>query len=169
MVAKIVCELIWLCSWATGFKRLMVSDKDWEPGSLSISRKNVLSLIDSYINQMLAIKRFLLLVFISGVILAPISITLSIYILIHPSFDEVLDSQDNFGEIIEGLLTAVFIGSSLWFVVSIKHYLSIGAWNKTYKQYLLEHAEMERRISSYVPRLQTSSETNPIRRLSKQF
>jgi hypothetical protein len=124
----------------------MLPGKDRESDTLAISQRNVLSLIESYINQMLSIRKTLLLVFISGVILAPVSVALSIYILLHPSFDDVLDRQDNFGEIVEGLLVAVFIGSSIWFTVSIKQYLSIGAWNRTYKQYLIEHADMEKKL-----------------------
>ena len=107
---------------------------------LVIARGTVLALIESYITQMLILRKTLLLVFISGVILAPVSIVLSVYILIHPSLDEITDRQDNFGEVLVLLLTAVFIGSVLWFGLSLKQYISIGQWNRRYKQHLMDHA-----------------------------
>jgi len=107
---------------------------------LVIARGTVLALIESYITQMLILRKTLLLVFISGVILAPVSIVLSVYILIHPSLDEITDRQDNFGEVLVLLLTAVFIGSVLWFGLSLKQYISIGQWNRRYKQRLMDHA-----------------------------
>jgi hypothetical protein len=113
---------------------------------LVIARSTVLALIESYVTQMLILRKTLLLVFISGVILAPVSIVLSVYILIHPSLDEIMDRQDNFGEVLVLLLTAVFISSVLWFGLSLKQYISIGQWNRRYKQYLRDHAVFESQL-----------------------
>ena len=111
-----------------------------------IARSTVLALIESYITQMLILRKTLLLVFVSGVILAPVSIVLSVYILMHPSLNEIMDRQDNFGEVLVILLTAVFISCVLWFGLSLKQYISIGQWNRRYKQYLIEHDVFEKQL-----------------------
>jgi hypothetical protein len=109
-------------------------------------RIGVLALLDDFIYQILSIRKLLFVIFVSSILLAPVSIVLSIYIFAHPSFDDVLNAQDNFGEALEVLLSAVIAASSIWLVIGIKQYNSIGSWSKRYNEYLKDQKETEKKI-----------------------
>ena len=49
------------------------------------ARENILSLMDSFIEQITSIRKTLLGVSISALILAPLAIGLSVYLILHPS------------------------------------------------------------------------------------
>jgi len=77
--------------------------------NVSSSRQQVLSVIDSFIEQILQIRRTLLGVSISSLILAPLAIGLSIFLLRHPSFFVILEIENEFGLILSILLGSVII------------------------------------------------------------
>ena len=112
----------------------------------SVRRSSVIDLLDDFIYQILSIRRMLFAVFVSSIVFAPISIGLSIYIYTHPSFDNILNAEDNFGEVLEVLLFAIFAVSSIWLVIGIKQYQSIGSWNKKFNEFQKEQSEMEKKI-----------------------
>ncbi len=112
----------------------------------SDQRVGILALLDDFLYKILSIRKMLFIVFISSILLGPLSMALSIYILTHPSFNKVLDAQDNFGEILEVLLVAIFAVSSIWLAIGIKQYKSIGSWNRRYKEYLKDQVELEHKI-----------------------
>jgi hypothetical protein len=117
----------------------------------SISRGNVVRLIDSFIEQMRQTKKTLALTLtlsILSIVIAPIAIGLSIYLLRHPSFFYVLERQNEFGVVLGGLLVGVTIVSTIWFIVGIKQYRSIDSWNKKYNIYSKKKEELDRNISS---------------------
>ena len=109
-------------------------------------RVGILALLDDFLCQILSIRKTLSTVFVSSILLAPLSMALSIYIFTHPSFDRVLNAQDNFGEILEVLLVAILGVSSIWLVIGIKQYKTIGSWNKEYSKYLKDQAKLEHKI-----------------------
>ena len=109
-------------------------------------RSYILALLDDFIYQILSIRKMLFSIFVSSIFLAPFSIVLSVYLLTHPSFDRILNSEDNFGEVLEVLLAAIFVVSSIWLVMGIKQYKSIGSWNRRYKEYLKDQKEMEKKM-----------------------
>jgi len=109
-------------------------------------RSNVLALLDDFIYQILSIRRLLFTLFISSIVLAPVSIVLSTYLFTHPSFDRILNNQDDFGEVLEVLLVAIFVWSSIWLVIGIKQYKSIGSWNERFNEYLKDQKELEKKI-----------------------
>ena len=116
-----------------------------------ISPRNVVSLIDSYIEQMRQTRKTLALTLslsIVSIVIAPVAIGLSIFLLQHPSFFAVLEKEYEFGFVLSGLLVAVIIVSSIWFVVGIKQYRSISSWNKKYSIYSKKKEELDRRIAS---------------------
>jgi hypothetical protein len=116
-----------------------------------ISPRNVVSLIDSYIEQMRQTRKTLALTLslsIVSIIIAPVAIGLSIFLLQHPSFFAVLEKEYEFGFVLSGLLVAVIIVSTIWFVVGIKQYRSISSWNKKYSIYSKKKEELDRSISS---------------------
>ena len=116
-----------------------------------ISPSNVVRLIDSFIEQMRQTRRSLALTLylsISSVIIAPVAVGLSLFLLVHPSFFAVLEREYEFGIILGGFLVGVMIVSSAWFVIGIKQFRSIKSWNKKYNIYSKKKEELDRKISS---------------------
>jgi hypothetical protein len=122
-------------------------DED-EDVEFPVSRSNVLSIIDNFIEQILKIRTTLFGVFLSALILAPLAIGLSVFLLQHPSFLAVLDIENEFGIVLGILLFAVIIISSVWLLVGIKQYLSINTWNQRYREYTKEKQEVDRNIAT---------------------
>jgi hypothetical protein len=112
------------------------------------SRYSILNLIEAFIDQIFHIRKTLLGVSISAVIMAPIAIGLSVYLLRHPSFLAVLEIDNEFGIVLGVLLGAIIIISSIWLVVGIRQYRLIGSWNKRYGNYIREKQEIDRTIAS---------------------
>lgn len=123
-------------------------DDEDEDVEFSVSRSNVLSIIDNFIEQILQIRKTLFGVFLSALILAPLAIGLSVFLLRHPSFLAVLDIENEFGIVLGILLFAVIIISSIWLLVGIKQYLSINKWNQRYREYNREKQEVDRNIGT---------------------
>jgi hypothetical protein len=116
--------------------------------SPSYSRYNILNLIDTFIEQIFHIRKTLLGVSISAIIMAPIAIGLSIFLLLHPSFFAILDIENDFGIVLGVLLGSIIIISSVWLLVSIRQYRLIASWNKKYGDYIREKQELDRTIAS---------------------
>ena len=110
-------------------------------------RHNVLTVIDSFIEQIFQIRKTLFGVSVSALILAPIAIGLSIFLLQHPSFFAVLEIENEFGIALGILLIAVIIISSIWIISGVKQYRSISTWNKRYNEYVKEKQEIDRNIA----------------------
>jgi len=115
---------------------------------VSSSRYRILSLIDIFIEQIFQIRKTLLGVSISALVLAPIAIGLSVFLLQHPSFFAILDIENEFGDVLAALLGAIIVISSIWLVAGIKQYRLIGSWNKRYRDYIREKQVMDRKIAS---------------------
>jgi hypothetical protein len=112
------------------------------------TRKDVLGLIDSFIEQIQQIRKILFGMSISAMVLAPLAIALSVYLLVHPSFYAVLDTEDEFGFVLSILLGAVIMISATWLVTGIKEYRSMSTWKSRYTQYMKEKEELDRKIAS---------------------
>ena len=115
------------------------------------SPQNVIRLIDSFIEQMRQTRKTLALALslsISSIVLAPVAIRLSIFLLQHPSFFAILERENEFGLVLVGLLFGIIILSSIWFVEGIKQYRSINSWNKKYMMYSKKKEELDSNIAS---------------------
>jgi hypothetical protein len=112
------------------------------------SRHNILSLVDGFMEQVFHIRKTFLRVTLSAVILAPLAIALSTFLLLHPSFFAVLEIENEFGLALGLLLGAVIIISSIWLITGIRQYLLINSWNKRYNEFLKEKQEIDRNIAS---------------------
>jgi hypothetical protein len=112
------------------------------------ARANLLTLMDTFIQQILNIRTTLLGVSISALILAPIAIGLSVYLIRHPSFFAILEIENEFGTVLTVLLVSVIVISCVWLYAGIKQYKKIGSWSSRYKAYLNEKSEINRKISS---------------------
>jgi hypothetical protein len=112
------------------------------------ARENILSLMDSFIEQITTIRKILLGVSISALLLAPLAIGLSVYLILHPSFFAILEIENEFGLVLSVLLGAVLIISSIWLLSGIRQYKSISSWSKRYNEYKREKEDMDRKIAS---------------------
>jgi phosphatidylserine/phosphatidylglycerophosphate/cardiolipin synthase-like enzyme len=116
--------------------------------SSTTARENLLTLMDTFIQQILNIRKTLLGVSVSALILAPIAIGLSVYLIRHPSFFAILEIENEFGTVLSILLGSVIIISSIWLYAGIKQYRKIGSWNSRYNAYINEKKEINRKISA---------------------
>ena len=111
-------------------------------------RNNILTIVDSFIEQITKIRRFFIGVSISSIILAPIAISLALYLFTHQSFFRIVEAEREFGLGLVVLLTAVIIISSILFVTGILQYRQIGSWHKKYELYKEEKDAVEQYISN---------------------
>ena len=124
----------------------MSSDNNEE--KLNMSRHDILSLLDNFIEQIHKIRRTLLGVSISALALSPLAIALSIYLMLHPSFFAILEIENEFGLVLSVLLGAVIIISSIWLITGIRQYRSLSSWNNRYKEYNEEKQKIDKMIES---------------------
>jgi hypothetical protein len=115
---------------------------------LGTSRHNILSLVDNFIEQIFQIRKTLRGVSVSAMVLAPLAIALSVYLLRHPSFFAILEIENEFGLVLSILLGAVIITSSIWLIIGIRQYRLIGSWNKRYNEYIKDKEAIDRKIAS---------------------
>ena len=115
---------------------------------LNVSRHDILSLLDNFIEQIHEIRRTLIGVSISALLLSPLAIALSIYLMLHPSFFAVLEIENEFGLVLGVLLSAVIVISSIWLITGIRQYRSLSSWNTRYKEYIEEKQKIDRMIES---------------------
>ncbi len=112
------------------------------------SRRDILGLIDTFIDQIQQIRRISVGMSVSAIVLAPLAIALSIYLLVHPSFFAILEIENEFGLVLSILLGAVVIISVVWFLTGIRQYRSMSLWKGRYKEYVKEKEELDRKIAS---------------------
>jgi len=111
------------------------------------TRQDILDLIDSFVEQIHRIRKILLGVSISAVILAPLAIGLAIYLIMHPLFFGILEKENEFGLALSVLLGAVIVISSIWLATGIRQYRSVKFLNEKYKQYMKEKDEIDKKIA----------------------
>ena len=111
-------------------------------------RNNILDIIDSFIEQIAKIRRFFIGVSISSIILAPIAISLALYLFTHQSFFRIVEAEKEFGFGLVVLLTSVIIISSILFVTGILQYKQIGSWHKKYESYKKEKDDIDQYIAN---------------------
>jgi len=112
------------------------------------SRENVLGLMDSFIERMLKMRKILLGVSMSGIVLAPFAIGLSIFLFSHPRFFNILQREYDFGTALIILLGVIISISIVWLVSGIKQYVTMKSWNDHYRDYLKQMDEINKKIAT---------------------
>ena len=125
-----------------------MSSSDNQDDFTSSTRQDILTLLDGFIQQIQNISRILLGMSVSAIVLGPLAIALSIYLLLHPSFFTVLDTENEFGLVLTVLLGAVIITSGIWLFTGIRQYSSMSQWKKRYEEYRREKQAIDRKIAS---------------------
>jgi hypothetical protein len=112
------------------------------------SRLDIVTSMDDFIFQILKIRRSLLYISISALILAPLAIGLSFFLISHPTFFAVLEIENEFGVVLGILLILIIIISVTMIIAGIRHYRSIVVkWTKGYREFQREREEADRKIA----------------------
>ncbi|HEY7571875.1 MAG TPA: hypothetical protein VH796_10960 [Nitrososphaeraceae archaeon] len=112
------------------------------------SRLDIVTSMDDFIFQILKIRRTLLYISISAIILAPLAIGLSLFLISHPTFFAVLEIENEFGIVLGILLILIIIISVTMIIAGIRHYRSIVVkWTKGYREFQREREEADRKIA----------------------
>lgn len=111
------------------------------------ARENVLVQIDELIERVNIFRRIFLGMSLSSIILAPLSIILSAYLMLHPSFYKALDSEEGFGYVLAVFLGIVISVSFTWLVTGLRQHQALKSWNKRYTDYLTEKDRIEEAIA----------------------
>jgi hypothetical protein len=104
--------------------------------------------MDSFIDRMLEIRKILLGVSVSAVVLAPFAIGLSIFLITHPRFFSVLQREYEFGTVLSLLLGVMISVSVVWIITGVRQYMIMKSWNEQYKEYLKQQDEINKKIAS---------------------
>jgi hypothetical protein len=112
------------------------------------TRTDILKMMDGFIEQISKIRTTLKGVSISALILAPLALALSIYIMQHPSFFVLMDNRDEFGIVLVTLLISVIAISSVWIFIGIRQYRLIDSWSRRYDDYLRGKEKIDSEIAA---------------------
>ena len=119
-----------------------------ETQNTKTDRTNILNLMDGFIEQIQHQRKIMLGMSISAIVLAPLAIALSVYLMLHPSFFAILELENEFGLVLIALLGAVILISGIWLVTGIRQYRSISNWNVRYDEFTKDKEEIDKKIAS---------------------
>ena len=119
-----------------------------ERKKMTSSSTDILNLIDGFIDQISKIRTIVKGVSVSALILAPLAIVLSLFLLTHSSFFTILEDEDEFGLVLIILLGSVISISCVWIISGLRQYRMISDWNKKYSNYLTNREQVRKNIES---------------------
>ena len=112
------------------------------------SRLDIVTSMDDFIFQILKIRRTSLYISISALILAPLAIGLSLFLISHPTFFAVLEIENEFGVVLGILLVLLIVISITMIIAGIRQCRSIVVkWTKEYREFQREREEADRKIA----------------------
>ena len=111
-------------------------------------RFSVVEIIESFITKINKIQKTLVGISMSSLILAPLAIGLSIYLILHPHFFFILDEYDEFGLFLGISLSIIIAVSITWFALGIRQYSMLKSWNAKYSNYIQKKEHIDKTISS---------------------
>ncbi len=124
---------------------------------MSNDNNDILSSMDSFIDKIQHLRGVMLGVSLSGLILAPFAIGISVYLINHPRFLLLLDQEDDFGVVLIFLLVGILITSGIWLVTGLIQFRSLSKWNNRYYNYLKRKENLDKSITdTYLDKKQTS-------------
>ena len=112
------------------------------------TRGNLLMQLDELIERINTVRKIFLGMSFSSIVLAPLSIVLATFLLLHPSFQRVLYLEDKFGYALEVFLGIVISVSSMWLGMGLRQHHVLRSWKKRYTEYLKEKDRVGREIST---------------------
>jgi hypothetical protein len=115
---------------------------------LTDNQNNILSSMDLFIEKIQQLRGMMLGVSFSALILAPLAIGISLYLITHPKFLQIIENEGEFAILLVILITTVLVTSGIWLVAGIQQFKSLNSWNKRYCGYLKKREDLDREISS---------------------
>lgn len=119
---------------------------------LSLSSNNILNLADSFIEQMVKITRILKVMSISSLIMLAIALGLTIYLIYHPLFSDLLATNIDLRFTLSVLTVSILAIFSISIATAIRQYRFINSWNKRYQSFILKKDELDRKIAADLTR-----------------
>jgi len=110
--------------------------------------KDILSSMDLFIEKIQHLKGVMLGVSLSALILAPLAIGISTYLITHPNFFRLVENESEFATLLIILLTVVLVTSGVWLVTGLQQFRSLNSWNRRYYNYLKRKEDLDKNISS---------------------
>ena len=111
-------------------------------------RNDILSSMDVFIEKIQHIRGLMLGVSLSALILAPMAIGISAYLITHPKFLLLIESERDFSIMLVVLLMVVLVTSGIWLVTGLQQFRSLSSWNKRYCNYLAKKKDLDDSISA---------------------
>lgn len=111
-------------------------------------RTDLISTLDNFIEKIQNLRKIMLGVTVSAIILAPFAIGISLYLITHPAFFVILEEKDEFGVFLSIMLAGIIIISGIWLYNGIRQYKSLSNWNTRYCSYLQKKQDLDSQISS---------------------
>ena len=112
------------------------------------NRTDIISTVDTFIEKIQNLRKIMLGVSVSAVILAPFAIGISIYLFTHPSFFIILEEQDEFGVFLAVMLAGIIVISGIWLYTGVRQYKSLSNWNQRYCTYMKKKHDLDSQIAS---------------------
>ena len=112
------------------------------------SRTDIISTLDNFIEKIQNLRKIMLGVTVSAIILAPFAIGISLYLITHPNFFVILEEKDEFGIFLSIMLAGIIIISGVWLYNGVRQYASLSNWNNRYCSYLQKKHDLDSKISS---------------------
>lgn len=109
---------------------------------------DILSSMDLFIEKIQQLKNLMLGVSLSALILAPLAMGISLYLVTHPKFLHLIESEYDFALLLIVLLAVVLVTSGVWLSTGIRQFKSLSTWNKRYSSYLKKRENLDKDISS---------------------
>lgn len=116
--------------------------------SFNANRFSLVEIIEGFIEKINHIRKTLVGISVSALILAPLSIGLSAYLIMHPHFFFVLEEFDEFGTFLAVVLGIIITISIAWLVLGIRQYVLLKSWNKDYSNYVKRKEQVDNEITS---------------------
>jgi len=115
---------------------------------LKDNQNDILRSMDVFIEKIQHLRGLMLGVSLSAIFLAPLAIVLSLYLVTHPKFLNILENENEFGFILIVLITVVLVTSGIWLITGLQQFRSLSSWNKRYSNYLKKREDLDKLISS---------------------
>ena len=115
---------------------------------LSDNQNDILRSMDVFIEKIQHLRGLMLGVSLSAIILAPLAIAISLYLITHPKFLHLLENENEFGFMLIVLITVVLVTSGIWLITGLQQFRSLSSWNKRYSNYLKKRNDLDELISS---------------------
>lgn len=116
--------------------------------AMTAAQGNLLTQIDELIERVNSVRGVFLGMSFAAIILAPLSILLSAYLILHPSFYKLLDSEDGFGYVLSIFLGIVISISFTWLITGLRQHQALKSWNNRHASYLIEKTRIEQVIAT---------------------